>query len=155
MNLKISLFLGTAALLSQFNLVPVQSSQSKNVPITGTWELVSGITIQKGDTTFTDYRKNQKQIKIINDTHFAFLNHDLKTITGEKPVFVAGGGKYTLKGDEYTEHLEYCNFREWENKTFKFRVSVKGDTLIQRGIERIEELGVDREIIEKYVKAKP
>ncbi|MGZ5221028.1 MAG: hypothetical protein ACXWC7_13160, partial [Chitinophagaceae bacterium] len=45
--------------------------------IEGTWELISGTTIVKDDTTFTDYTKGQKMIKVINSSHFAFLRHDL------------------------------------------------------------------------------
>ena len=46
-------------------------------PMIGTWELVSGTTIQGKDTTFTDYTKNRKFLKIINSTHFAFVGNDL------------------------------------------------------------------------------
>ncbi|RQO75394.1 hypothetical protein DBR43_08545 [Pedobacter sp. KBW06] len=154
MNLKIGALLLTTALVPVLKYGNNSNHTIKDVPIKGTWELVSGVTIQKGDTTFTDYRKGQRQIKIINDTHFAFLNHDLKMGKEGTPVFVAGGGKYTLKGNQYTEHLEYCNYREWENKTFTFTVTLKKDTLIQRGMEKDEKIGVDREIIEKYVKSK-
>lgn len=55
MNLKISTLLLTTALIPA--LKSFNESQAKDVPIKGTWHLVSGITIQKGDTTFTDYRK--------------------------------------------------------------------------------------------------
>src|SRR5688572_11483249 len=46
--------------------------------IKGTWKLISGTLIEKNDTTTTDYTKGKSFIKIINDTHFAFLLHDLK-----------------------------------------------------------------------------
>ncbi|WP_079688794.1 lipocalin-like domain-containing protein [Ohtaekwangia koreensis] len=119
----------------------------------GTWLLITGTTIQKNDTTHTDYQKGQRMIKIINDTHFAFLNHDLNHgKDSTSAMYVAGGGRYTLTGDQYTEHLEYCNFREWEDKTFHFTVTLKSDTLVQRGIEKIEETGIDREIIETYIR---
>lgn len=129
-----------------------KSEKPAHIPIEGTWQLVSGLTIQQGDSTITDYKKGQKQIKIINDTHFAFLNHDLNQGKEGHAVFVAGGGKYTLQGEDYTEHLEYCNYREWEDKIFDFKVTISNDTLIQRGIEKVEELGVNREILEKYVR---
>ena len=122
--------------------------------IEGTWKLISGITIVKNDTAFTDYTKNQKMIKVINATHFAFLRHDLSNGKDSSAVYESGGGKYTLKNDQYTEHLEYCNQREWEDHDFKFTVAVKNDTLIQQGIEKVEKAGVDRVIIEKYVKLK-
>src|SRR6187397_2418640 len=75
-------------------------------PLEGTWQLMSGTIIEKGDTTVTDYSGNQSMIKIINATHFAFLNHDLKKGKDSTASFVAGGGVYILDGDQYTEYLE-------------------------------------------------
>ena len=89
-------------------------------------------------------------IKIINASHFAFLNHDLNNGKDSTAVFGAGGGVYTLEGDQYTEYLEYCSYREWEGHTFQFTVTVQNDTLTQRGVEKIENLGVDRLNIERY-----
>src|SRR5437016_8636282 len=84
------------------------------LPITGTWQLISGTLIEKKDTSVTDYTKNKKFIKIINDTHFAFLSHDLSKGKDSAAFFSAGGGKYTLTDSLYTEHLEFCNDRAWE-----------------------------------------
>ena len=44
--------------------------------IEGTWKLLTGTLIEKGNTTVTDYTKGASFIKIINDSHFAFLSHD-------------------------------------------------------------------------------
>jgi len=131
-----------------------KNTESPNLVVEGTWELISGTTIVKDDTTFTDYTKGQKMIKIINGTHFAFLRHDLKQGKDSSAVFDSGAGRYTLTGDQYTEYLDYCNYREWEGHTFNFKVSVKNDTLIQSGIEKVEKAGIDRVIIEKYIRAK-
>ena len=129
--------------------------QQTATPLEGTWQLISGTVIEKGDTTLTDYTKDKNMIKIINTTHFAFLNHDLnKGKDSTNVVFVAGGGKYELKGDQYIEHLEYCNAREWEGNTFTFTLKIQNDTLTQSGIEKIEGIGVDRLNIEKYVRVK-
>ncbi|MEJ0032869.1 MAG: hypothetical protein WDO15_21995 [Bacteroidota bacterium] len=117
-------------------------------PITGTWKLLSGTLIEKGDTTITDYTKGQSFIKIINNTHFAFLLHGTDTVS----VYSSGGGKYTLAGDNYTEHLEYCSDRQWEGHDFSFKITVRNDTLIQQGIEEVASAGVSRMNIEKYVK---
>ncbi|RDC63877.1 hypothetical protein AHMF7616_02486 [Adhaeribacter pallidiroseus] len=118
----------------------------------GTWQLVTGTLIEKGDTTVTDYTKNIAFIKIINDTHFSFLQHDLKKGKDSAAVFAAGGGSYTFAGDTYTEHLEYCSDRAWEGHDFPFAITIKNDTLTQRGIEKIESSGINRENIEKYVR---
>jgi len=123
-------------------------------PIVGTWQLISGTTIEKGDTVITDYTKKLSFIKIINDTHFAFLKHDLKKGKDTTAVFEAGGGRYSLTDSVYTEHLEYCSAREWEGNDFSFKVTIKKDTLVQTGIEKVESAGINRLNIEKYTRLK-
>lgn len=63
---------------------------------------------------------------------FLFKSHIKKDTTD----FSAGGGRYELNGDKYTEHLEYCSAKEWESHDFHFTVTIKGDTLIQQGVEK-------------------
>ncbi|HEY0742090.1 MAG TPA: hypothetical protein VGD40_11540 [Chryseosolibacter sp.] len=121
-------------------------------PIEGTWKLVTGSLIEKGDTTVTDYTQDREMIKIINATHFSFLNHDTNKGSDTTRLFAAGGGKYFFDNGEYTEFLEYCSDRQWEGHEFKFRVDIKGDTLVQSGTEVIENLGINRLNIEKYVR---
>jgi hypothetical protein len=135
-------------------LVSCTGKISKQSPalITGTWQLISGTLIEKSDTIVTDYTKAVSFIKIINDTHFAFLQHDLNKGQDSNAVFVSGGGRYSLTGNSYTEHLEYCSARNWEGNNFIFNISIKKDTLIQTGTEKVEGLGVDRINIEKYVR---
>ena len=122
-------------------------------PIEGTWKLVSATTIIKQDTTVTDYTRGQEMIKVINGSHFAFLRHDMNQ-GKDTAIFGAGGGTYTLSGDNYTEQLQYCNERGWEGHTFTFTVSIKEDTLLQTGVENLPKEGVDQYIIEKYVRMK-
>jgi hypothetical protein len=94
-------------------------------------------------------------IKIINASHFAFLSHD---ITGAKDstraAYTAGGGTYTLKDSLYSENLEYFIDPQWENHKFEFVVKIQNDTLVQKGVEKLEKLGIDRVIVEKYVRLK-
>src|SRR5437773_7777094 len=100
------------------------------LPIKGTWQLISGTTIEKADTSITWYTKNLSFIKIINETHFAFLKHDLnKGKDSATASFGSGGGSYSLKDSLYTEHLEYCDARAWEGNDFTFTVSIYNDTL--------------------------
>ena len=124
------------------------------LPLVGTWELIGATTIEK-DTSFSTFDPKIKMIKIINPTHFAFLSHDLNmgkdTATAK---FTSGGGSYTLKDSVYTEHLEYFIARAWENNKFEFVVNIVNDTLIQKGVEKVEKLGVDHIIIEKYKRVK-
>ena len=118
--------------------------------IIGTWKLISGTTIKGKDTIVTDYTQNQEMIKIINETHFSFLRHDLKNGRDSNAIYVAGGGKYTLKGNKYIEHLDYFNIREWEGNSFELEYKIDNDTLITKGMEKIEGLNVDYLNIEKY-----
>jgi hypothetical protein len=123
-------------------------------PMAGTWKLITGTIIENGDTVVTDYTKSISFIKIINDTHFAFLQHDMKKGEDSSAVFVAGGGSYSLKDSLYTEHLQYCSAREWEGSNFDFTIVIKNDTLTQYGTEKVEKAGVNRINIEKYIKLK-
>ena len=124
---------------------PLQAS------LVGTWQLVAA-TSTVGDSTYSTFDASKKMIKIINQTHFAFLNHDLNNGQDSTATFVSGGGTYALKDSVYSEFLEYCNYREWENNSFDFTIVVQNDTLIQQGRERVEALGIDRVIVETYVK---
>jgi len=133
------------------NTKPKESTSGRH-RIAGTWKLISGTIISKGDTTITNYTQSRSFIKIINDTHFAFLFHDLNR-GKDTAVFSSGGGRYTLSDTVYTEHLEYCSDRGWEGHEFTFTVAVKEDTLIQKGLEEIEDAGVKRWNIEKYVRS--
>jgi hypothetical protein len=96
-------FFGIIALLFVFCACEKQSTSS----LEGTWQLISATSTEK-DSTFSTFNPKVKMIKIINDSHFAFLSHD---ITGAKDstraVYTAGGGTYTLKDSLYSENLEY------------------------------------------------
>ena len=153
--MRLQLLLPAFLLLSSCQTQPRPTQpDAAAIPLIGTWRLVSGTTITKGDSVFTDYTKETSMIKIINASHFAFLKHDLNPPKDSSNHFDAGGGTYTLVGDQYTEHLNYYSDRNWEGKPFVFTVRISNDTLTQRGMEKVENLGIDREIIERYVRSK-
>ncbi|WP_316737428.1 hypothetical protein [Pedobacter aquatilis] len=124
----------------------------KTLNIQGTWKLISGSITDKKSGKTTPYELDFEMIKIINDTHFAFLKHSLNK--ADTLGFDAGGGSYSLKKDDYVEHLEYYCNKNWEGKTFEFKIILQGDTLIQTGVEQVEKEGIDRIIVEKYIKTK-
>lgn len=146
-------FVGIAAISCTVNSHKEEIKKTQ-IPIVGTWKLISGTTIEKGDTVVTDYSGKISFIKIINDTHFAFLKHDVAKGKDSAAQYGSGGGRYSLVDSLYTEHLEYCTGREWEGNDFSFTVTIKNDTLTQSGIEKIESAGINRINIEKYYRLK-
>lgn len=131
-----------------------ENSATESPSITGSWQLVSGTLIEKGDTTITYYTGNKSFIKIISPTHFAFMGHDLTKGKDSTAFYTSGGGTYILKDSLYTEHLEYCIDRQWEGNDFSFTVRWSADSLVQEGREKVEAAGVDRINIEKYRRIK-
>jgi len=154
LKIKIGFVIISIVLVSCKSKTSGNGSAPISKPVIGTWKLLTGTLIEKNDTTITDYTKNISFIKIINNSHFAFLQHDLKKGKDSAAVFVSGGGRYSLTDTLYTEHLEYCSAREWEGNDFTFTVTINNDTLIQRGIEKVESAGINRVNIEKYVRVK-
>src|ERR1700730_17227115 len=110
-------------ILTSFILISCITKKN-SLPLIGTWQLISGTLIEKNDTTVTDYIKNKKFIKIINNSHFAFLSHDLNKGKDSAAFFSSGGGTYSLEADSYTEHLEFCSDRAWEHNDFQFTISI-------------------------------
>lgn len=148
MKFHFSLFLAATFFVS------CDTDQPINLPLAGTWQLIAATSTEK-DSTFSTFNPRTKMIKIITPTHFAFFNHDLdQGKDSTTATFTAGGGEYTLKDSVYTEHLQYFNHREWEGHQFQFVVDIRNDTLTQSGVEKLEELGIDRVIVEKYVRVK-
>ena len=115
--------------------------------IEGTWkmtyaEIRENDSVQVKDLSSTDF------IKILNKSHFAFFNQERET----NENFTAGAGTYTFDGSTYVENLDFINYMDYRGHSFSFEVRIQGDTLIQQGHEKIEASGVDRYILEKYVR---
>ncbi|HWD87615.1 MAG TPA: lipocalin family protein [Mucilaginibacter sp.] len=146
--------LGAMALAACKQNTATTSATTTESPLNGTWRLVSSKSIVKKDTTDTSPKKGTEDLKIYNDTHFTFFSHN--TDKSVPASYDSGAGTYTLKGDNYTEHLQYCSEREWENHDFNFTMAIKGDTMQQRGVEKVDSgsVHIDHIIIETYAKMK-
>lgn len=127
-------------------------TETAEISLSGSWKLISAKTITGKDTVSSYPVDGQEMIKIFNGRDFAFFKHDLKRGKGPGAVFESGAGTYQLAGEDYQEHLAYCSYRDWENRDFKFKLTLKNDTLIQKGIEKIDSLNVNHEIVETYTK---
>lgn len=115
----------------------------------GSWKLVYN-EIRVNDSVEVKDLSNSNFIKIINNSHFAFFNQ----VEGEAEGFYGGGGSYTLDGDKYIEHLDYIGQINLRNHVFPFTIEIKGDSLIQYGLEEVKEANIKRFIIEKYLRVK-
>ena len=118
-----------------------------NSLIEGTWKMVAA-EIMENDSIQTKDLSNTTFIKIINKTHFSFFNQEN---SGSKN-FYSGAGTYTLKGDNYTETLNFTSVEAIKNHEFSFNIKLSHDTLIQSGIEKVPAAGINRTITEKYIK---
>ncbi len=154
MKKKICILLVSTIMMSCGTKPGKNTAKPVQIPLAGTWKLITGTLIEKGDTNVTDYTKDKSFIKIINEDHFAFLQHNLQKSKDSASDFSAGGGSYSLNDSTYTEFLEYCNAREWEGNHFTFTIHINNDTLVQQGLEKIEGTAVNRVNIEKYVRVK-
>ena len=72
------------------------------------------------------------RIKLVTDHSWSVTQADPKT----GAVLFHHGGTYTLKGNEYAETVDYANdsTRELVKKTFKFTLTIEGNTLTLIGV---------------------
>ena len=71
--------------------------------------------------------------------------------TAEKPL-VDAEDFLPINGTDYVETLDFISLPELRGHEFPFQVRFAGDTLIQQGHEKVEEAGIDRYILEKYIR---
>jgi hypothetical protein len=94
--------------------------------IIGTWQLVSG------EAGGQDSLGSGTMIKMISAKHFMFMSYD----KSKMKTTAAGSGSYTLKGNTYTEHIDFIDASGGEGLVGTdavFTVKVDGDTLTQTG----------------------
>ncbi|VAW10301.1 hypothetical protein MNBD_BACTEROID03-1575 [hydrothermal vent metagenome] len=129
------------------NLTTIVDNDRSSTELVGTWKLVYGDVLENDSLTVKDVSTSDF-IKIINRSHFAFFNQ--RRDTGKD--FYGGAGTYTLEGNTYKETLNYTSVDEIRGHEFPFTIEIKGDTLVQRGLEQIKEAGIERYIVEKYIR---
>ncbi len=98
--------------------------------------------------------KESSFIKILNGSHFAFLQHDLNKGKDSTASFFGGRWTYTLKRQRLYREIGILQCPGVGGNEFHFTISIHNDTLVQRGVEKVEAAGVERLNIEKYVRVK-
>lgn len=112
--------------------------QDRDNPLRGSWRLIAQQEVYV-DTVIVR-QKVDPSTKILNDSHFAF---GFQSADGE--TVVAGGGRYTLKGDSYIEHIEYHSSPILVGRDIEFKVNLDGNKWHhsgQIGDYRLEEVWV-------------
>lgn len=135
------------ALILLLHICSCQQPYTDKDTLNGTWELIYAET-NAGDSVTLKDLKTTRFIKIINEDHFSFFNQ----VSGTDSGFYSGAGTYWLDGTTYTEVLQFIGSPDWRDHTFDFQIEIKGDTLIQKGVEEIKQNDIKREIVEKYVR---
>ena len=93
----------------------------------GAWEVVS-LTLTDPDGTVNEVAIGDPPgLKIFSPTHWVFVEQP-----AEGPVS-GGGGRYTVRGNTYTEYVQYHAGRDYVGKTIAFECRVEGDRWYQRG----------------------
>ena len=109
-----------ALLLGVLPLLAACSPEPERGPMEGAWEMISGTyTTTDPDTT---WELTIPQIKILTQSHFAFGRQN------EFGAF-AGGGRYTVDDEHYTEIVEYHSDPLAADTTLVFDYRIEGDTL--------------------------
>jgi hypothetical protein len=112
-------------------------------PLEGTWEMVAQTIIHPDRVEYPlEMGKmlpgNRRQIKILSGSHFAFgrQSEDGEEIT-------AGGGRYVIEGDTYTEIIEYHTSAPLVGTRIPFNWRIEGELWYhsgQIGSFRLEEI---------------
>lgn len=123
LTLAVALFTGLG-LITLTDARPDTSGLAKDM--IGTWVLV-GVPDAVGTAPAAGAR-----YKTITDTTFSVTEANPET----GAAMYHHGGPYTLKGDKYSEHIDYADgdTSAFLKKTFTFKIKVDGDTFTQTGV---------------------
>jgi len=118
-----------AAFVLAAAVVAQQETPKTSASHLGTWQLIS---FKYGDAKdFSDFPKEQRRIKSITETHFTWVEYQVASGKAESMA----GGPYTLKGNSYTESIEFVGtgMETYLGKKQSFTIKVDGDKLHQSG----------------------
>lgn len=122
-------------------------------PVVGAWDLIYAREVQNDSTISTFPGTYQgSQVKMWCNNYWMFVG-EFSTDTIKTEGF--GGGSYTLEGIVYKETIKYHSSKDYVGETFRMRIVVANDTLIQ--VWPADETGqVDKSNYrsEKYVRVK-
>lgn len=120
----------TLCLIMVISLFSLRLSAQSN-SLLGTWQLVSQTsTLANGRMMHLDSSR-LIQVKMFTLSHFMIMAQGM--IGGEKRFLFCSGGRYTLQGNELTEHNEYASYKGYELVKTTYSFIIKADTMYQKG----------------------
>lgn len=121
-----AIILGLVFVLA-FALTPQKNSLAKNA-LEGTWKFVSGKFTTGGELTEMDSTK-RNAIKVFTPTHVTFF-----AMSPDKQQFDrAAVCTLEVKGNTYTETIEYSSIISVMGKKNQYEYRIEGDKLYQSG----------------------
>jgi hypothetical protein len=130
----------------------------------GVWQLESGTYTNPSETikrTASDFQS----IKVITGSYWVVLQQEpirAKFVEGGSDAevlaaaksFHGGGGRYTVDGDTYTEHIEFSQNPNWVGQSIQFKYEMQGpNRWIQSGTFPLKKMGLaedDTEFVEVW-----
>ena len=103
-------------------------ARGQNCDVEGSWE-VSSVRFTDPDGTVRDVTVGRPPgLKILSPTHWAFVE-----LRADSTVS-AGGGRYEVDGDRYTEWVDYHGGKSYIGKRIDFECRVEEDRWYQDGM---------------------
>jgi hypothetical protein len=133
-------------LLSILIFLPGYNIKKEN-SIEGTWKLVSIRDVS--NDSLMQWENGSQQKKIIYKNHFMFVG---KYIMGQDTSYSWGNGTYTLEGSNYREKIQVHSSHYLEGDEIPFEVTIRNDTLYQKGPIKTASKDYGWEWIEAYVR---
>lgn len=98
-------------------------------PLEGNWEIVSArFTAADGKVTEMAAPSQLRSLKVLGRTHFSML-----TTRGDGTFVRAHAGRYTVRGNQYLEHIDLSSADVARGATYEFEWRVEGDTWYHTG----------------------
>ena len=91
-------------------------------PLDGAWEMVRGMQTRPDGSVVEITRSDRQALKIIGAGHFVYISQD-----GPEAFHGAHGGRCTVDGNEYTEHVEYASVEQMRGQSYTFEFRLEGD----------------------------
>lgn len=111
----------------QVSTTAASAGAHRDTRLIGTWELVSTLATRNDSVVMRGGPPGITSMKIMNATDYA-------VITRRDGQFMrAGGGRYTLSGNTYTEHVDIASTQYPPNTTATFTIQLDGDTWTTEG----------------------